>query len=341
MHPERAVWNIQKKNPLSDSFEKQIASLDGVEKIEIGLYAGCFIMNNDQLKEDDGSNLETGVSGMNKDVLKECKKYVTDGSLDNPKLFDGTGILLLDGYVTHHSDLSVGDMVELKILDGDREITKKFEIVAEADVPQSLVGSSLALPADVLQGFCETDVTDHYNIFVTESRRSEVTQAVRSLVQQEEFLEMRTYQEAYEDAEKSISLFVYGGYGVLFIFGLIGMLNLVNTMINSVHMRRKELGMLQAIGMSDRQTVRMLQMEGMFYTLGTLLLSLGIGSIAGYSLFWKMREDGMFSIQYYKYPVVPAIVLVVVVVLLQLLITYLVNSNFKKQSLIERVRFAE
>ena len=49
----------------------------------------------------------------------------------------------------------------------------------------------------------------------------------------------------------------------------------------------------------------------------------------------------MFSIKYYEYPVVPAIVLTVVVLLVQRLITYLVNSNFKKQSLIDRVRFAE
>ena len=41
------------------------------------------------------------------------------------------------------------------------------------------------------------------------------------------------------------------------------MMNLVNTMINSVHVRRKELGMMQAIGMSDRQLVKMLQQEGL------------------------------------------------------------------------------
>ena len=41
----------------------------------------------------------------------------------------------------------------------------------------------------------------------------------------------------------------YMGYGMLGVFGLIGILNLVNTMINSVHVRKKELGMLQAIGM--------------------------------------------------------------------------------------------
>ena len=74
--------------------------------------------------------------------------------------------------------------------------------------------------------------------------------------------------------EKSIGMLSHMGYGMLGVFGLIGILNLVNTMIDSVHVRKKELGMLQAIGMSDRQTVRMLQLEGLVYTVGTLILSL-------------------------------------------------------------------
>lgn len=152
---------------------------------------------------------------------------------------------------------------------------------------------------------------------------------------------MNTYEQAYENAKKTIGLFIYAGYGALTIFGMIGILNLINTMINSVYVRKKEIGMLQAIGMSDRQTVQMLQMEGLFYTLGTLTLSLGIGSLVGYLLFLKARADGMFSIKYYEYPTIPALVLIVVVILVQLLITYLVNSTFKKQSLIDRIRFSE
>ena len=63
-----------------------------------------------------------------------------------------------------------------------------------------------------------------------------------------------------------IGFMMYGCYGLLLVFGLIGILNLVNTMINSVYVRRRELGMLQAIGLSGKQTVNMLQLEGLFYT---------------------------------------------------------------------------
>lgn len=341
LHPEREIQNIQKENPLTKEMREKILLLDGVKKLETGHYAGAYLLHNEQLKEDDGSDLYTGVSGLSQEILKECEKYVRKGSLDDPKLSEGTGIILGDGYVTRNSDLTVGDSVELEILDGDRKVDRTFEIVSVIDTPNSLVGNSFALPTEVLQGFCENDLTDSFDIYVKESKLDDVTKAVEALVEGEEFLEMKTYRQAYEDAQKSIGLFVYAGYGALLIFGMIGILNLINTMINSVYVRKKELGMLQAIGMSDRQTVRMLQMEGLFYTLGTLALSLGIGSLAGYGLFLKMKADGMFSIKYYEYPTVPASILTVVVILVQLLITYLVNSNFKKQSLIDRVRFAE
>ena len=132
---------------------------------------------------------------------------------------------------------------------------------------------------------------------------------------------------------------MYGCYGLLLVFGLIGILNLVNTMINSVYVRRRELGMLQAIGLSGKQTVNMLQLEGLFYTAGTLVLSLGLGSLLGYLAFLWAREEGLMSIRIYHYPAGPALMLVAVVLLVQLLITYLVNLNFKKSSLIERIRF--
>ena len=41
---------------------------------------------------------------------------------------------------------------------------------------------------------------------------------------------------------------------------------------------------MQAVGMSDGQLQIMLQLEGLFYTIGTLLIAVGGGSIAGYLL---------------------------------------------------------
>ncbi len=197
------------------------------------------------------------------------------------------------------------------------------------------------MPADTLQGLCETDLTDCFEITAEPGTEENAAEEIRQLTADLEYLEIKTRAEVFQEAERTISLLLYTCYGMLLIFGLIGILNLVNTMINSVYVRRRELGMLQAIGMSERQTVNMLQMEGLFYTLGTLVLSFGAGSLLGYGAFLWSKKTGIWSITDYRYPVVPALVLAVSVLAVQLLVTYLVNRGFKKQSLVDRIRFAE
>ena len=81
------------------------------------------------------------------------------------------------------------------------------------------------------------------------------------------------------------------GYAFLLILGAVGVMNLINTMVNSIYTRRRELGIIQAIGMSEKQLVRMLQLEGLFYTAGTLLVALGIGSLAGYGIFLYAKAE--------------------------------------------------
>ena len=99
------------------------------------------------------------------------------------------------------------------------------------------------------------------------------------------------------------------GYVFLVILGAVGVMNLVNTMINSVYTRRRELGIIQAIGMSEKQLVRMMQLEGLFYTAGTLLVALGLGSLAGYGVFLYAKAENMMNITVYHYPAFPAVVL--------------------------------
>ena len=130
-------------------------------------------------------------------------------------------------------------------------------------------------------------------------------------------------------------------YAFLGILAAISVMNLINTMINSVHVRRKELGMMQAIGMSDSQLMKMLQLEGLFYTAGTLAISVGLGSLAGYPVFLYAKKHGMFNISAYHYPAAAAIVVSIVLLVLQIALAAGISRSVRKNSLIERIRFSE
>lgn len=130
-------------------------------------------------------------------------------------------------------------------------------------------------------------------------------------------------------------------YIFMIVLGGVGIMNLINTMVNSIYVRRRELGIMQAIGLSEKQLVRMLQLEGIFYTAGTLFFSLGIGSLLGYVTFLYAKSRRMFGILGYHYPTVQTAVLIAVILTIQILLTYLIMKNFRKQSMIERIRFSE
>ncbi len=96
------------------------------------------------------------------------------------------------------------------------------------------------MPADALQSICETDLTDCFEITVESGMEQTAEEAVRQLIGNLEYVEMDTYTQAYEEAGRTIGMVLYICYGMLLIFGLIGILNLINTMINSVYVRRRD-----------------------------------------------------------------------------------------------------
>ena len=93
--------------------------------------------------------------------------------------------------------------------------------------------------------------------------------------------------------------------------------------------------MMQAIGMSDRQLMKMLQLEGIFYTVGTHIISIGVGSLAGYPLVLYAKRTGMF------YPVTAAIIIILTLFVIQMLLAIFIAKSVRKDSLIERIRFSE
>ena len=341
MYPERALNKIQQNNPLTEELKEQLLQIGGVKDMDVDMAVNVRL---DGPTEADGSPLASGITGVSARALEALRDYVAEGSLDDPSLAEGTGILLGEKFRDRYEEMKdwkPGKTIRMELMDGENILQKEFRIAAVVNGPGSYGGTWLAMPADALQSLCESNLTDCLEITVQSGMEKSAAEEVRHLTADLEYLEIRTYAEAYEEAEKSIGILLSICYGVLLIFGLIGILNLVNTMINSVYVRRRELGMLQAIGMSERQTVNMLQMEGLFYTMGTLALSLGLGSLLGYGAFLWSKKTGIFSIMNYRYPVAPALVLAAAVLTVQLLVTYLVNQSFRKHSLIDRIRFAE
>lgn len=125
--------------------------------------------------------------------------------------------------------------------------------------------------------------------------------------------------------------------GVLsFILALIGILNFVNTMVTSIMTRKRELAMLQSIGMTGRQLKQMLFAEGLWYAVLTIGLTLTAGT--GISTLIIQGFAGSLWFFSYNFSLLPMLSCSPVLILLCVIIPLLCARVLQKESVVERLR---
>lgn len=120
------------------------------------------------------------------------------------------------------------------------------------------------------------------------------------------------------------------------IVGLVGILNFFNGIMTGILSRRRELAMLQSIGMTGKQLKKMLILEGVFYAAATIIVSaavtLAIGPLAG-SLMEKM-----FWFYEYHFTAAAIIITAPVFLLMGVLLPIAVYRRVSKKTVVERLR---
>lgn len=327
--PQTEINMIQMNNPLGEEFVNQILGIDGVTKIEKSKDLKV------ELKGNETSYKYHSLVGANENDLEELALYLEDGKVDLEKLKSDEEIIIYDSSTAKEANIKVGDIITLTIYDGDKQVDKDFKV-------QAISGGSgsFAVHDDVLDKLVKTDATTSLGLYVEKDKYDSVKAYVENLVKSNEYFEASYIDDEIDTYKFLVSTTKAIGYSLVVIIGIIGFINLINSMISSIITRKKELGMLQAIGLTDKQLVKMLNIEAMFYTSIMLFTSLTLGNALGYVAVYIFRKTGG-SYAEFTLPIAQILIMVVCVVLAQLLLTYLISKNFNKESLIDRVRYSE
>lgn len=135
-------------------------------------------------------------------------------------------------------------------------------------------------------------------------------------------------------AMKNMIYFVGGIVGV--IFGLAGILNLVNMLITSIITRRHEFATMRSIGMTDRQLSKMLTYEGVFYALGAVFFGLLLSVLFDMTLVRTICE-GMWQFTF-RMTLVPALITSTLLLLFAAAVPTVTLRLFNKGSIVEQLR---
>lgn len=340
-YPENNLESLVQQNYFNDDFLAQLSAIEGVEKIERAHGKISSSCDRSALYIDlDGEPTRLTLSYFTREDLDELNENLLRGTIDYDRMTANREVLCTHEYTFNECNLSLGDVFPLTLYDGDREIP--FTVTLTALTQPDSNFPLLIVTEDIWRelGLSCDPTTDIY-LYVRDSQYDGVKDALTDIVAENKYFRLYSMDVEMAIGRSSVGLIVYPCYLLLALIAVIGFVNLINTMITSIVTRKKELAILQAIGLSGKQLVNMLAGEGLVFTAGTLLISLTLGNLAGYLLFRWAKDSHFMSVSRYHYPLWESIVLAAVLLGGQLLITRFMRKNVEKESLIDRIRNEE
>ena len=344
-YPENTLNHVQMQNLFSEEAVGKIEALDGVDEVKRKITVLARV-------EDAPDGFDSAVGNpatlgtVEESDMKSLQKVLKRGHLDYDEMMAENGIIWSSDYWLDKVGLSIGDRVNMTLYDGDKEIPFTGTLVASLNISDS---DFLVTKETFDKIGVETDPTT--DLFVTmkgpafgsayEKRYEAAKETIAEMIADEEKLSLYSWDEEIELGRMTAATIRYPAYALLLLIAIISLMSLINTMIISITTRKRELGMLQAIGLSDKQLVRMLSGEGLFFTAGTLVLAFTAGNALGYWLFKQAKEIQTIGISDYHYPLLETLLLCIALIIGQLLIVLFVKKRIGKESLIDRIRSGE
>ncbi len=134
-------------------------------------------------------------------------------------------------------------------------------------------------------------------------------------------------------------MFLLVGGALSAVIGLVGVLNFLNAVLTSILSRRRELAILQSVGMTGAQLRKMLIWEGELYALMAAALSLALCFVAGPLM--QNTVGGVLWFFTYRFTIVPVLIVLPAFALLGAVLPLVSYRSIAHRSLVERLREAE
>ena len=324
-YPENNLDTILQNNPLNDSMIEEIKSIPGVtdvmtrEIVYVNLngtrYPADIVSKNDfDFMRQDGD-----IGSMD-----------YDQAVKNDEIFFGWSEWMeQDGYAP-------GESIAFDFENGSETYTYQGKIAG------SFVSTDtyLVIPEGVYRSMNPRGAAYGY-LWVDCDKKdvASVEQSLNTLISNTSHIKMDTYHAQLQSAEYASRMMKLSCYLFMAIVGLIGFMNLANTMIINIITKKQEYGVLQAVGMTNKQLNLCLQIQGLIFTVGTICVALAAGLPLGYALFSYAKHNGIFGMNVYHVPLIPILVMILLVGILQIVLSCVLSSNLKKETLVERIRY--
>ena len=338
---ENPLEILQESSPFTEEVEKELLQLSGVQKIIDDRHLP--VSYDLQALESDAEMV--GFEKADMTLLQSC---LLNGNLsDYGKMASENQMVIgrpgdFEKYFGIHP--VVGSPVTLKIFDGDHTKNMEFEIAAVLD--ESKIGNNgdkidmLLLPVDSMQKIAHSNLTYQYVIRVEDSFERQAENEIDQIVSDHPRLSVDSLSAAIAQNENFLQGTQLALAIAIVLIGCFSVMNLLNTILTGIIVRRREFSLMRSVGMSQKQLSVMVHKEGLIVVGMGLVLSVIIGGGIGYVL-CSFLKNSLMSYLHYQFPWPVVLIYLAILLMVQFILISYTTGNLKKQSLVEQIRAME
>lgn len=336
-HTSEQFYSLQEQNILSGELIQKLQSIDGVEGIRT--YQGTVL----NVTIPTGQDEPLVAEGFSEDYQELLNSYLIAGTADWLELIQRNGIVLVENEswgVLFGWDVAVGDKVTIETGAGTSMEVTVMGIVDD-EIPYGGY-NTLFMPSKLLSSIMPLDDLNYQVILDTDDDRwEEVEEEVRRLVPTNSRTYITTLNDWVETFRSRLDEYRIPVYIFVVFIGVFGAINLLNTLMTNLVTRKRELGILQAVGLSSRQLSQMLLVEGLLYTLGIFLMAVTFGTLMGFLLCQVFSAMSIFGKVSYQFPMLEILAFFVLILMIQMVFSNVSIKQLKKKSLVDQIRELE
>ena len=268
---------------------------------------------------------------------------VLDGELDFENFETGDYIIqgILDDELT--AEFQIGDKISLNYYNEKTNTyeTKEYTLLAKVRADYSntsrvTTGLTFYLPKDEYLSTVQDHSIMSYAFNSTDESEQQFENILTSFGEQTGELQFESKKQLAEEFAGMTQSLTVVGMALSLLVGFVGVVNYANSLITSIIVRKRELSMLQSIGMSGQQLKLLLVLEGLYYVIGTVIGTLILSIIISFGI---MRPiiNSLTWIQF-DFTIAPLLVAYPILLMLAIIIPLATYRTMAKESIVKRLR---
>ena len=326
------------ENPLeSQTLRRSLENTAGIESVTA---FNCVYMS---ITFPGGSGSLTSIMNvfptLNREQLAEKQAVLSSGTADYDVMTEKYGILASE------KTANVGDTLQLEGRSPDGSTFNVDAVVVGTYNPTDLMERSPVVPgspyfmmtydmAKNLTGI--TEQTGILAITVTPNHFDEVLSAVQEIAEQNGKISVNTIEQTIKNIQYRYSASIkalYMAAAILFTFGGISLMNMLMVDFQN---RKREFGLLEAVGATQKQLKAMLSREIGIYLGGSLTVSLVLGTII--SIIACQRLEAVNHCITLNLPWLFLIALIAAMVVIYMIFTAYAKAELRKTGILSAIR---